>query len=330
MLIATEPSFPLVQSLRAQAASVANSRTSAAAVVRYKTVSIDGLEIFYREAGPPTAPVILLLHGFPTSSQMFRNLIPALADKYRVIAPDYPGYGQSSMPSHEKFRYTFANLTDITDKFTQRLGLSHYVLYVMDYGGPVGFRLALAHPDRVDAFVVQNGNAYEEGLRDFWIPFKAYWRDSTAEHRSALRSLLASDATKWQYLTGVRDTARISPDNWTIDQRLLDRPGNDEIQLDLFYDYGSNVPLYPQFQSYFRHYQPPMLIVWGKDDPIFPWQGAMPYQRDVENLELHLLNTGHFALEEKGDEIAARIRAFLPKYLKGKAGASRVSSSTAR
>ena len=299
----------------AQARTTAAPPARAPAAVMHRTVKIDGMDIFYREAGPKDAPTVLLLHGFPTSSHMFRNLIPALADRYHVVAPDFPGYGQSSMPSRDRFQYTFANLADVTDKFAQALGLDRYSLYVMDYGAPVGYRLALKHPERVETLIVQNGNAYDEGLREFWIPFKAYWADKSPKNRDAMRTLLTLESTRWQYLTGVRDSARVSPDNWTIDQRLLDRPGNDEVQLDLFLDYGTNVPLYPQFQAYFRKHQPPTLIVWGRDDPIFPWQGAVPYRRDLKTLEYHLLDTGHFALEERGDEIARHIRAFLPKHV---------------
>jgi pimeloyl-ACP methyl ester carboxylesterase len=295
--------------------AVASRPAATATAVTYHTVRIDGLDIFYREAGPRSAPTILLLHGFPTSSQMFRNLMPALADRYHVVAPDFPGYGHSSMPSRETYRYTFANLTDVTDKFTQALGLDRYTLYVMDYGAPVGYRLALAHPERVQALIVQNGNAYVEGLREFWDPFKTYWADATRANRDALRPILAIESTRWQYLHGVRDSSRMNPDTWTLDQALLDRPGNDEVQLDLFYDYRTNVPLYPDFQAYFRKHQPPTLLVWGRDDGIFPWQGAVPYQRDLKTLDYHLLDTGHFALEERGEEIARYIRAFLPKHV---------------
>ena len=310
----------LTSAAPSQAAAQGRSTTGALPAgamtpVMHRTVRIDGMDIFYREAGPKDAPTILLLHGFPTSSHMFRNLIPALADRYHVVAPDFPGYGQSSMPSRDQFRYTFANLTDVTDKLTQALKLDRYSLYLMDYGAPVGYRLALAHPERVDALIVQNGNAYDEGLREFWDQFRRYWADGSLEHRNAMRSLLTIDATRWQYLNGVRDSARVSPDTWTVDQRLLDRPGNDEVQLDLFYDYRTNVPLYPQFQAYFRKHQPPTLIVWGRDDHIFPWQGAEPYRRDLKTLEYHLLDTGHFALEERGDEIARHIRTFLPKHV---------------
>ena len=283
--------------------------------VHHKTVKIDGLDIFYRQAGAKDAPTVLLLHGFPTSSHMFRNLIPALADKYQVVAPDYPGYGNSSMPSVDEFDYTFDSMADVVEKLTDTLGLKKYSLYLMDYGAPVGFRLAVRHPDRVQALVIQNGNAYDEGLREFWKPLKAYWRDKTTENADALRSLLTIDATKWQYTHGVRSVERISPDNWHIDQRLLDRPGNQEIQLAMFYDYGSNPGRYPKWQAYLREHQPPTLIVWGKNDHIFPAEGAHPYKRDLKTVEFHLLDTGHFALEEDGELIAERMRAFLGRHV---------------
>ncbi|HEX8235397.1 MAG TPA: alpha/beta hydrolase [Abditibacteriaceae bacterium] len=281
--------------------------------VLYKTIKINGLDIFYREAGSRDNPTVLLLHGFPTSSQMFRNLMPLLAERYHVIAPDYPGYGNSSAPPVNEFDYTFDNLADIVDEFARAMNLDHYSLYVMDYGAPVGYRLAVKHPERVQAFIVQNGNAYEEGLLDFWIPFKAYWKDRTEENSQPLRKLLTLEATRWQYINGVFNVERISSDGWTTDQYLLDRPGNNDIQLQLFYDYGSNPPLYPQWQAYFREHQPPMLIVWGKNDYIFPAEGADPYKRDLKNLEFHLLDTGHFALEEDGELIAEYINDFLDK-----------------
>lgn len=284
--------------------------------VRYKTVKIDGLDIFYREAGSPANPTVLLLHGFPTSSQMFRNLMPQLAGRYHVVAPDYPGYGNSSAPPVDKFDYTFDNLANVVDKFAQTLKLERYSLYVMDYGAPVGYRLAVKHPERVQALIVQNGNAYEEGLRDFWNQFRAYWKDRSEQNAEAMRKLLTLDATKWQYTNGVRNVEVISPDAWTTDQYGMDRPGNKEIQLALFYSYGSNPPLYPQWQAYFRKYQPPMLIVWGKNDFIFPAEGAEPYKRDLKNLEFHLLDTGHFALEEDGEVIAGYINNFLDKQVK--------------
>ncbi|MGB5995646.1 MAG: alpha/beta hydrolase [Candidatus Deferrimicrobiaceae bacterium] len=277
----------------------------------YKSVDVDGLRVFYREAGPKDAPKLLLLHGFPTSSHMFRNLIPKLSDRFHLVAPDYPGYGNSSMPSPDEFEYSFDRLAEVIEKFTGKIGFGNYSLYLMDYGAPVGFRLAVKHPERVEALIIQNGNAYEEGLREFWDPIKAYWKNKTATNADALRKLFMIDATMWQYTNGVRNVEAISPDNWMVDQPLLDRPGNSDIQLKLFYDYGSNPPLYPKWQEYFRKYQPPTLVVWGKNDFIFPAEGAHPYKRDLKNLEFHLLDTGHFALEEDGDVIAGYMRRFL-------------------
>ena len=286
--------------------------------VSYRTMEIDGLEIAYREAGSRENPTILLLHGFPTSSHMFRNLIPALADAYHLVAPDYPGYGFSSMPSVDEFDYTFDRLAEVVEALTEKLGLDSYSIYLMDYGAPVGYRLAAKYPERVQSLLVQNGNAYEEGLLDFWNPIRAYWADRTPENAEPLRGFLTLDTTKWQYLHGVRDSSAISPDTWQHVQPLLDRPGNDEIQLALFYDYGSNPPLYPEWQEYFRTHQPPTLIVWGQNDYIFPAEGAHPYQRDLTDLEFHLLDTGHFALEENGAEIARLMRSFLDRKVKGR------------
>ncbi len=291
--------------------SLGKPTTTEPAKVLHRTIEIDGLEIFYREAGPESAPTILLLHGFPTSSHMFRNLIPALADQFHLVAPDYPGYGNSAMPGMDEFDYTFDRMAEIVEKLTDKLGLKKYSIYLMDYGAPIGFRLAAKYPERVQALIVQNGNAYEEGLREFWDPIKKYWKEPTPQNEVALRGLLTIGATKWQYTTGVREKEAISPDNWQIDQSLLDRPGNSEIQIAMFYDYRTNVPLYPQWQEYFRKHQPPTLIVWGKNDPIFPEEGAHPYKRDLENLDFHVLETGHFALEEDGDVIAGLIREFL-------------------
>ena len=293
--------------------SEAATSQSPAPQVYYRSTTIDDVEIFYREAGSRENPTVLLLHGFPTSSHMFRNLIPALADRYHIVAPDYPGFGYSSMPRVDEFEYTFDRLAEIVESFVDRLGLGSYSIYLMDYGAPVGYRLAAKYPDRVESLIVQNGNAYEEGLLEFWDPIKKYWADRTPENAEPLRGLFTIDATKWQYLTGVRDSATISPDNWGHVQPLLDRPGNNEIQLELFYSYGSNPPLYPAWQEYFRTYQPPTLIVWGKNDPIFPEEGAHPYKRDLEDLEFHLLDTGHFALEEDGHVIAELIRSFLDR-----------------
>ena len=284
-------------------------------VTHYRTATIDGVSLFYREAGPSTAPVVVLLHGFPTSSHMFRNLIPALADRYHVIAPDYPGFGQSAAPDHTRFAYTFANYARLVDGLLRRLGVTRYAMYVMDYGAPVGYRLALLRPERVTALVVQNGNAYAEGLGAFWDPIKAYWADGSEARRRALDFLVAPETTKSQYTDGVGDVSRVSPDNWVHDQALLDRPGNRDIQLDLFRDYGTNVPLYPEFQAFFRRYQPPTLIVWGKNDKIFPAAGAGPYLRDLPKAELHLLDTGHFALEDKLDVMAPMIHDFLDRSI---------------
>ncbi len=293
------------------------SNGAGTAKTAYRTVKIEGLDIFYREAGPNDGKVLLLLHGFPTSSHMFRNLIPALADRFHLVAPDYPGFGNSSMLTIDQFTYTFDKLADVIEKFTEKIGLKKYSLYVQDYGAPVGYRLALKHPDRIQGLVVQNGNAYEEGIdNDFWKPLKAYWREKTAEREKPLRAFLTREATISQYTEGVREKEAISPDNWNIDQPLLDRPGNAEIQLALFYSYGSNPPLYPKWQAYFREHQPPTLIVWGKNDPIFPVAGAEPYKRDLKNLEFHLLDTGHFALEEDGAKIVDLMRNFLGKKVK--------------
>jgi pimeloyl-ACP methyl ester carboxylesterase len=286
--------------------------------VFHKTAKVGELDIFYREAGAKDAPGILLLHGFPTSSQMFRDLIPKLADHYHVIAPDYPGFGHSSMPPHDQFSYTFDNLANVMDEFLAQIDFKSYALYVMDYGAPVGYRLAVKHPQRVTAIVVQNGNAYVEGVdNDFWKPIKAYWAEpKSKEKRDAIRNLVSYEATKWQYYTGAKDPQLVSPDGPAHDQFLLDRPGNDEIQLDLFLSYGSNPPLYPSWQEYFRKHQPPMLIIWGKNDQIFPPAGAEPYKRDLKTLEFHLIDAGHFALETNGEEMAQRMRDFLGKYVK--------------
>jgi pimeloyl-ACP methyl ester carboxylesterase len=278
----------------------------------HKIVSIDDQDIFYREAGPKDAPIIVLLHGFPTSSHMYRNLIPQLATNYRVIAPDYPGFGNSSMPSVDEYEYSFDNLASTMEKFLATVGARKYSLYLMDYGAPVGFRIAANNPERVEGLIIQNGNAYDEGLRDFWDPIKAYWNDKSAANKTALaNALLTIDATKWQYTNGARNPEVISPDNWIVDQAKLDRPGNQDIQLELFYSYGTNPALYPEWQAYFRKHQPKTLLVWGKGDYIFPAEGAYPYQRDLKNLEFHILDTGHFALEEDGDLIAGLINDFM-------------------
>jgi pimeloyl-ACP methyl ester carboxylesterase len=281
----------------------------------HKTINIDDVEIFYREAGPVKAPTILLLHGFPTSSHMFRNLIPALSDRYHLVAPDYPGFGNSAQPSMDAFDYTFDNLAHVMDRFVAALGIKKYSVYLMDYGAPIGFRLAAKHPEQVTSLIVQNGNAYTEGLREFWDPIRIYWKERTPKNAEALVGFISPDGVKWQYTHGVRNVQTISPDNWNVDLRHLTREGNPAIQLALFYDYQNNVPYYPEWQAYFRKYQPPTLIVWGKNDYIFPAEGAYPYKHDLKNLEFHLLDTGHFALEEDGQVIADTIRGFLDKQV---------------
>ncbi len=271
------------------------------------------MKVFYREAGPANGPVVLLLHGFPTSSHMFRNLIPYLADKYRVIARDYPGFGQSDAPDHTQFTYSFAHYADMIDTLVQRLRAKRYALYLMDFGAPVGCRLALKHPERVSALIVQNGNAYEEGLGDAWHTIKAYWTAGTPETHMALAGLFSPEVTKFRYTDGMGDAARISPDNWVHDQALLDRPGNREIQMDLFYDYRTNVSLYPQFQKFFRDRKPPTIILWGRNDKIFPAEAAYPYRRDLPDTEFYLFESGHFALEDRLAEMAPLIHDFLDR-----------------
>lgn len=282
--------------------------------VRYRTVNIDGVDVFYREAGPKDAPVILLLHGFPSSSHMYRNLIPALADRYRVIAPDYPGFGNSAMPERDAFDYSFANYATIVRKLAETLGVDRYGLYVFDYGA-VGFRLASQYPDRVTALVIQNCNAYDEGIAGFWDPIKAYWKTGGSEEREAIRWLTSRKATDWQYTNGVSDTSLVSPDGPAHDQGGMDRPGNQEIQLDLFYNYRTNIVLYPDWQRYFREHRPPTLVIWGENDEIFVKAGADPYRRDNPDAEVHLFDTGHFALETHGAEIASLTSEFLGRKL---------------
>ncbi len=279
----------------------------------YKSVKIDNLDIFYREAGDKNKPTLLLLHGYPTSSHMFRNLMNDLSSEYHLIAPDYPGFGRSSQPAMSDFDYTFENMSIVVEKLLKQLNINTYSIYLMDYGAPIGFRIAAKHPKRVEALIIQNGNAYDEGLRDFWMPIKKYWNDYTPENGKPLEGFHAPDGLKWQYTHGVQDVTKISPDNWTIDLQHLTREENNEIQLAMFYDYRTNVPLYPEWQQYFREHQPPTLIVWGKNDHIFPAEGAHPYKRDLKNIEFHLLDTGHFALEEMGSEIANYMSKFLKK-----------------
>ncbi|MFY0622221.1 MAG: alpha/beta hydrolase [Pelagimonas sp.] len=281
-----------------------------------KTMEIDGLNIAYREAGDPKDPTVLLLHGFPTSSHMFRELIPELADDYHVIAPDYPGFGASDMPPAESYDYSFANTAAIMTELLDRKMVGDYSVYLMDYGAPVGYRMFAQNPERVLNFIIQNGNAYDEGLSEFWDPIKAYWAEPTQENGDSLRAFLTLDATKWQFTHGVGDVSSVNPDNFWHVQYLLDRPGNQEVQLEMFLDYGTNVGEYPKWQALFREHQPPTLIVWGQNDVIFPAEGAHPYLRDLTDVEFHLYDTGHFALEEYGTEIAAEINDFLDRTTK--------------
>lgn len=301
-------------SLQVPAPAVAQSPSSIV-VPHYRTATIEGTKIAYVEAGPKDGPVVLLLMGFPTSSHQYRNLIPLLADRYRVIAPDYPGFGESDAPDHDKFEYSFAHYATMMDQLMGELGAERYALYLFDYGAPVGYRLALKHPERVSAMIVQNGNAYKEGLGAFWDPIKKDWAAKSRETREAISYLVSLKTTMFQYQDGMEDVSRIDPANWRHDQPLLDRPGNREIQLDLFRDYGTNVGLYPQFQEFFRKYQPPTLIVWGKNDKIFPAEGAYPYKRDLPKAEFHLLDTGHFALEDQLHVMAPMIHDFLDRNL---------------
>jgi pimeloyl-ACP methyl ester carboxylesterase len=280
------------------------------AAVNYRTAAVDGLTIFSREAGAAAAPH-LLLHGFPSASHMFRDLIPLLADRFHVLAPDLPGFGQSGMPPRRAFSYTFDNLASVIDRFTQVVGLERFAVYVFDYGAPIGFRLAMRHPERITGIVSQNGNAYEEGLSDGWNPIRAYWQDPSQVNRDALRVFLTPETTRWQYTHGVPDPTSVSPDGYSLDNSYLARPGADEVQLDLFGDYKSNVALYPAFQDYFRTHKPPFLAVWGKNDPFFLSPGAEAFKRDMPGAVVRFLDTGHFALETHAEEIAAAIRDFL-------------------
>jgi pimeloyl-ACP methyl ester carboxylesterase len=291
-------------------------------MINYQYAVVDGHKIFYREAGSKQSPSILLLHGFPTSSHMFRNLIPALADRFHLVAPDLPGFGFSDAPGRKQFGYTFENLAKAIDRFTQTIGLERYAMYVFDYGAPVGLRLALAHPDRITALISQNGNAYEEGLSQGWNPIQKYWKQPTAENRAALREFLTPEATKSQYLYGVDDATLVAPEAYALDSALLARPGNDEIQLDLFLDYASNVALYPKFQEYFRAKQPPTLAVWGNSDPFFLPAGAEAFKRDNPMAEVRFYDTGHFALETHYAEIASAIRDFLGRNVATQAEAA--------
>ncbi|WP_322049235.1 alpha/beta hydrolase [Paraburkholderia sp. J67] len=278
----------------------------------YRTADVDGFEVFYREAGDRSRPTLLLLHGFPSSSHMYRDLIPLLADRFHVVAPDLPGFGSSAQPSRTEFAYTFDNLAKVIGRFTEVIGLEHYALYVFDYGAPTGFRVAMSHPERVTAIISQNGNAYEEGLSEGWNPIQRYWQDPSDANRQALRELLTPASIRWQYEHGVADTTQVAPDGYGLDALYIARPERDEVQLDLFLDYASNVELYPAFQAYFREHQPALLAIWGKNDPFFLPPGAEAYKRDLPNADVRFLDTGHFALETHAQEIANAIIGFLP------------------
>ena len=286
--------------------------------ITYRKVKVDNVEVFYREAGALNAPKLLLLHGFPSAGHMFRDLIPLLADRFHMVAPDLPGFGQSDMPARSRFEYTFDNIAHVIDRFTEVVGFDRFALYVFDYGAPTGFRLAAWHPERITAIVSQNGNAYEEGLSDGWNPIRAYWQDPSEKNRAALRTFLAPETTVWQYTHGVSDASLVSPDGYSLDNHYLMRPGAHEVQLDLFGDYKSNVAMYPEFQAYFRKHKPPLLAVWGKNDPFFLPPGAEAFRRDIPGAEVRFFDTGHFALETHGEEIAEAIREFLARAVNAK------------
>ena len=281
--------------------------------IKYRAVEIDALKVFYREAGAPGAPKLLLLHGFPSAGHMFRDLIPLLADRFHIVAPDLPGFGQSDMPSPSQFKYTFDNIARVIDRFTEVVGFDRFAVYVFDYGAPTGFRLAAWHPERITGIISQNGNAYREGLSDGWNPIRAYWEDPSAANRNALRTFLAPETTRWQYTHGVPDSAVVSPDGMSLDNFYLARAGADEVQLDLFGDYKSNITLYPAFQDYFRMHKPRFLAVWGKHDPFFLPAGANAFKRDIPQADIRFFDTGHFALETHAEPIALAMREFLSR-----------------
>ncbi|CAM7698926.1 alpha/beta fold hydrolase [Leclercia adecarboxylata] len=293
-----------------------NASVSPVTAIHYRYQQAGDVNVFYREAGDPASPVLLLLHGFAGSSFMFRDLIPQLADRYHVIAPDLPAFGFTEAPARGEYAYTFAQLAETIGRFTEELHLNRYALLVHNYGAPVGWRLALAHPQRVTAIISQNGNAYEEGLGEAWAPIQQYWRDPTVENRHALSEFPTPAAIKWQYLEGVSDKSLISPDGYSLEGMQVLRPGNAEIQLDLLLDYASNVEMYPQFQDYFRQYQPPLLAVWGKNDPFFMPAGAEAWKRDLPDAEIRFYDTGHFALETHAKEIGTAVRDFLDRHVR--------------
>ena len=279
--------------------------------VHFKSAKVDGLSVFYREAGKMGQPKLLLLHGFPTSSHMFRDLIPLLSDQFHIVAPDLPGFGKTDLPPRSEFNYTFENIADVIDRFTEVVGFDKFAVYIFDYGAPTGLRIALKHPERITAIISQNGNAYEEGLSDGWNPIRAYWKDPSDANRQALRTLLTLETTRWQYTHGTKDASEVSPDGYSLDDYYMQRKGADEAQLDLFGDYKSNVTFYPEFQKYFRTHKPRFLAVWGKNDPFFLPPGAEAYKRDNPNAKVEFFDTGHFALETHVKEIADSIRKFL-------------------
>jgi pimeloyl-ACP methyl ester carboxylesterase len=314
-------SFVLIATLLSLAMASAGPASAApAAPTRYRTVDVDGVRVFYREAGDPAAPVVLLLHGFPTSSHMFRDLIPKLAERYHVVAPDLPGFGFSAQPDRATFAYTFAHLATVMTHFTEAAGLGRFAIYLFDYGAPIGLRMAMDHPERVTAIVSQNGNAYDEGLGPNWARLRRIWAEPTEANRNSLRPGFSPEANVRRYLAGVPDADRslVSPDTYTADDVFLARPGNDQVQLDLLMDYGTNIALYPRFQEYLRTSRPPLLAIWGKHDPTFIPAGAEAFRRDIPKAEIRLLDAGHFALETRGGEIADAMLAFLGRHLKAK------------
>ncbi len=312
-----KPAFYLASLLAAGSLApiTAAPKASEVAPVSHKVEKIDGLDIFYREAGDPSRPAVVLLHGFPTSSQMYRKVLHGLKDEYYLIAPDYPGFGESSAPSIDDFEYTFDNLAKYVDQLLEKKGISKYTLMVQDYGAPVGFRIALKHPERVTGLVLMNGNAYEEGLgKEAWAPIMEFWKGRTPELEEKISSMVFSlEGMRWQYTSGTRNPENVNPDNWNIDYLKISRPGQKEIQLNLFYDYRKNVTLYPSWQEYLRTNQPPALVVWGKNDAFFPEPGAEGYKRDLKDVDYNILDTGHFPLEEEGDFIVAKMREFMAR-----------------